>query len=316
MTGTAWERLGLIFRAEGQRPWMRTHAQMPHAELIEGSVFRIYFTCRDEQNRSHIAWLVVDLERPGEVLELAAEPLLAPGPLGRFDDVGVMTSCLVETGGERRFYVIGWNIKTPAPMHTSIGLAIGPAGAPPRIEHRIPGPVFERNPTNPYYVSCPWVLADGDGGWRMWFMNGLDWGVRPDGTPASRYNVGHARSPDGIAWTPDPEVALDLFHPRELAIARPQVVQDPDLWRMWHCYRGEDFDYAVGYAESPDGMRWTRRDDHPLALPASGSGFDSAATCYPYVFDHGGERWMLYCGDAFGQGGFGLARLRTDSPHG
>ena len=79
MTGTAWERLGLIFRAEGQRPWMRTHAQMPHAELIEGSVYRVYFTCRDEQNRSHVAWLVVDLERPSEVLELAAEPLLAPG---------------------------------------------------------------------------------------------------------------------------------------------------------------------------------------------------------------------------------------------
>ena len=31
---TAWERLGLVFRAEGQRPWIRTHSQMPHAELI------------------------------------------------------------------------------------------------------------------------------------------------------------------------------------------------------------------------------------------------------------------------------------------
>ena len=316
MTQTAWERLGPIFRAEGQRPWMRTHAQMPHAEPIEGSVLRVYFTCRDEANRSHIAWLVVDLERPSEILELSAEPLLSPGPDGRFDDVGVMSSCLVDTGVERRFYVIGWNLRTTVPMHLSIGLATGPSGGAPRIEHRLAGPVLDRNPANPYYVTCPWVLPDGASGWRMWFTSGLDWGQAPGGAPASRYNVWHARSPDGIAWTPDPAAALDLVHPRELAVARPLVVRDPGLWRMWTSYRGEDFDYRIGYAESEDGAAWTRRDDHPLALAASGSGFDSMAACYPYVFDHGGERWMLYCGDGYGRAGFGLARLKRESLHG
>ncbi len=287
-----------------------THAQMPHAERIEGSTYRVYFTCRDAQNRSHIGWLVFDLERPGEVQDLATEPLLAPGPIGRFDDVGIMTSCLVQAEGERRFYTIGWNIKTPAPMHTSIGFAAGPADGAPTITRRLAGPVFERNPVNPYYVSCPWVLADEAGaGWRMWFMNGLEWGVRADGTPASRYDVGHARSRDGIHWTPDPQPCLELFHPNELAIARPQVIRDGDRWRMWHCYRGTDFDYRIGYAESADGVVWTRRDDHALALLASGGGFDSEATCYPFVFDHEGQRFMLYCGDRFGQGGFGLARL-------
>jgi hypothetical protein len=307
VTGTAWERLGPIFRAEGQRPWMRTHAQMPHAEWIEGSTFRIYFTCRDEQNRSHIAWLVVDLERSHEVLDLSPKPLMAPGPAGRFDDVGVMSSCLVKAGSERRFYVIGWNVRTTVPMHLSIGFAAGPAEGPPRIDRRLAGPVLERNPVNPFYVTCPWVAEDPAGGWRMWFTSGLAWGEGP----ASRYNVWRARSPDGIAWTPDAEATLDLAHPRELAIARPMVIRDPDLWRMWCCYRGEDFDYRIGYAESEDGARWTRRDDHPLALPASGSGFDSSAASYPFVFDHGGERWMLYCGDGYGRAGFGLARLRT-----
>ena len=310
MTGAAWERLGLVFKADGQRPWMQSHAQMPHAELIEGSVFRIYFTCRDGQNRSHIGWLAADLERPSEVLELASEPLMAPGPAGRFDDVGVMSSCLLTAGGERRFYVIGWNVRTTVPMHLSIGLAAGPADGPPTIERRLPGPVLERSPANPFYVTCPWVMADG-AGWRMWFTSGLDWAEGSSGKPASRYNIWHARSPDGVTWTPDPSATLDLAHPRELAIARPQVIKDPDLWRMWHCWRGEDFDYRIGYAESEDGDAWTRRDDHPLALLASGSGFDSAAACYPHVFDHGGERWMLYCGDGYGQAGIGLARLRT-----
>jgi len=307
---TAWRRRGLVFRAEGQRPWMATHAQMPHAEPIGGSTFRVYFTCRDDANRSHIAWLVVDLERPDRVLELASEPLIAPGPVGRFDDMGVMTSCLVEAEGQRRFYVIGWNVRTSVPMHTSIGLAVGPASGSPRIERRLPGPVLERNPANPYYVSCPWVIADPAGpGWRMWFMNGLDWLERAGQVPASRYNVAHARSVDGIDWTPDPTPCLDLEHPGELAIARPQTLRDPDLWRMWFCFRGTDFDYRIGYAESEDGATWRRRDDHGLALPPSGAGFDAEATCYPFVFDHAGERWMFYCGDRYGQAGFGLAHL-------
>ncbi len=309
--GSAWERLGLVFRADGQRDWMMTHAQMPHAEHIEGSVFRIYFTCRNAQNRSHVAWLTVDLERPSEVLEICAEPLMSPGPIGRYDDMGIMPSCMVKTETERRFYTIGWNVKTTVPLHNSIGLAIGPADGPPSIDRPFAGPVLERNPVNPYFVSCPWVLADEAGpGWRMWYMSGLDWGVRPDGSPASRYNVFHARSPDGVVWTPDPEACVDLQHPGELAIARPLVIHDADLWRMWCCYRGEDYGYRIGYAESGDGEVWTRRDDHPLALPVGGAGFDEAMTCYPFVFDHAGERWMFYCGDQFGQAGFGLARLR------
>jgi hypothetical protein len=308
---TAWERLGLVFRAEGQRDWMQTHAQMPHAEHVDGDNFRVYFTTRDARNRSHIAWLVVDLKRPDRLLDLAYEPLLAPGAIGQFDDVGVMTSCLVKTETERRFYTIGWNIKTPAPMHTSIGMAVGPASDAPSIMQRFAGPIFERNPINPYYVSCPWVQHDSQG-WRMWYMAGMAWGARADGTPASRYNVWHARSDDGIYWRPDADVALDLAHPGELAIARPQVLRDDDTWRMWHCYRGENFDYRIGYAESADGAHWTRRDDHPLALLAAGAGFDSEATCYPFVFDHSGERWMLYCGDRYGQAGFGLARQRRE----
>ncbi|MGZ6038928.1 MAG: hypothetical protein ACXWKR_09670 [Phenylobacterium sp.] len=311
MTTSAWARMGLVLRAQGQRPWMISHSQMPHAEVVEGSVMRVYFTSRDAENRSHIGWFVMDLERPGKVLDLAVEPLMAPGPVGGFDDVGVMTSWMVREAGRRRFYTIGWNIPTSVPMHVSIGLAEGPADGPPVIDRRLPGPVLERNPADPFYVSTPCVLRDGER-WRMWYMSGLDWAWR-DGKPLSRYDVRHATSADGVAWTPDREVCLPLVHPGEMAIARPQVVRDADAWRMWHCYRGETFPYRIGYAQSEDGRTWRRLDDDPLTLaPAGGDAFDSEMTCYPYVFDHGGERWMLYCGDGFGQGGIGLAQLRRD----
>jgi hypothetical protein len=34
--------------------------------------------------------------------------------------------------------------------------------------------------------------------------------------------------------------------------------------------------------------------------------------CYPCVFDHGGDRFLLYNGNAYGRTGFGLARLEAD----
>jgi hypothetical protein len=308
---SAWERLGRVLHAEGQRPWMTSHTQMPHAEPVEGSVVRVYFTSRNAANQSHIGWFVFDLERPGEVLDLASEPLMAPGAAGRFDDVGIMSSWMLREGGRRRFYVIGWNVPTTVPMHISIGLAEGPADGEPRIDRRLAGPILDRNPSDPFYVSTPCVLRDG-ANWRMWHLSGLDWAWK-DGRALSRYDVRHATSRDGVAWIPDEAPALTLTHPGEMAIARPMVLSDPGVWRMWYCYRGETFPYRVGYAESADGRVWRRMDDNPLGLPPAGGGaFDGEMTCYPFVFDHGGERWMLYCGDGFGQAGLGLARLKKD----
>lgn len=309
MIRDSWERLGLVLRAEGQRDWMASHTQMPHAEHLEGSLYRVYFSSRNARNESHIGWFVIDLERPQAIVELAQTPLLAPGPAGRFDDAGIMGSWMLLHGGRRRFYTIGWNVPTRVFMHVSVGMAEGPADGPPRIDRRLPGPVLERNPVNPWYISCPCVLRTGDT-WRMWYMSGLEWAWEA-GKPASRYDVRHATSDDGVWWRPDEEACVPLAHPGELAIARPQIVPDQDIWRMWYCYRGESFAYRIGYAESEDGRTWRRLDDHPLRLDATGGGgFDSEMTCYPYVFDHEGDRWMLYCGDGYGHSGLGLARLK------
>jgi hypothetical protein len=32
--------------------------------------------------------------------------------------------------------------------------------------------------------------------------------------------------------------------------------------------------------------------------------------CYPFVFDHGGRRYMFYNGNGYGKSGFGVAVLQ------
>jgi hypothetical protein len=64
----------------------------------------------------------------------------------------------------------------------------------------------------------------------------------------------------------------------------------------------------MGYAESPDGYKFTRMDDK-VGIKMSESGWDSQMICYPHVFKHNGEIHMLYCGNGYGREGFGLATL-------
>jgi hypothetical protein len=75
---------------------------------------------------------------------------------------------------------------------------------------------------------------------------------------------------------------------------------------MWFCARGQA--YRIGYAESDDGVAWTRMDE-AAGIDVSESGWDSDMIEYPFVFDHKGDRYLLYAGNGFGRTGFGLAIL-------
>lgn len=79
---------------------------------------------------------------------------------------------------------------------------------------------------------------------------------------------------------------------------------------MWYPYRGAR--YTIGYAESTDGMGWTRLDDHRGLTPAP-SGWDSDMVAYPWVFDWKRDTYLLYNGNDYGRSGIGLA-VWTDAP--
>ena len=84
------------------------------------------------------------------------------------------------------------------------------------------------------------------------------------------------------------------------------MVKEKNGYRMWYSYRGKS--YRIGYAESKDGLDWTRKDDE-VELDVSSKGWDSEMIEYPFVFDHQGKRYMLYNGNGYGKTGIGLATL-------
>jgi hypothetical protein len=281
---------------------MVSHAALPFAEPLGDDRVRVYFSSRDRHNRSHTGSLVLDLREPDRILDLSAQPVLSPGELGCFDDSGAMAAWLTSCGERRMLYYIGWNLGVTVPFRNAIGLAISDAGSP--FRRYALGPLVDRTLFEPHFVASCCVLRDHEM-WRMWYLACVGWEL-VSGRPRHRYHLRYAESLDGIGWRRDGKVAVDFKDPTEYAISRPSVLRDGQRWRMWYSTRGDR--YRIGYAESDDGVRWTRLDDE-AGIDVSSTGWDSEMIEYPHVFDHRGQRYMLYNGNEYGRTGFGLAIL-------
>jgi hypothetical protein len=68
----------------------------------------------------------------------------------------------------------------------------------------------------------------------------------------------------------------------------------------------------MGYAESVNGQEWVRIDDKVGLDVSPDSDWDSEMIEYPFVFDHKGQRYMLYNGNGYGRTGFGIAALSNE----
>jgi hypothetical protein len=296
-----WDKRGVLIQPPVHLSWASSHAAVPHVDTHNGAV-DVYFTTRDEERRSHVATASVELAERG--VHVSPEPILAPGPLGAFDDSGVMTSCLVRDGDCSYLYYQGWSLGVTVPFYVFVGCAVR-ARDGEDFERVSSAPVLGRHAVDPYMCASPWILREG-GTWRMWYVSNLGWKTQPVGPPQYVVHVKYAESRDGIDWDRDGHVCIDFASPDEYAISRPCVLRDGDLYRMWYSHRGTA--YRIGYAESKDGLQWERKDAL-VGIDVSSEGWDSEMVEYACVFDHEGSRNMLYNGNDFGRTGIGHAVL-------
>lgn len=285
---------------------MASHAANPFAEKLDGSLVRVYFTCRDKENKSYIAYADVDFADNFKVVKVADKPLLSPGEPGIFDDSGVVMSYLTNISGKKYLYYLAWNLKVTVPWLNTIGLAIWneEKGI---FEKYSRAPIMDRSDEDPFTISYPSILSE-NGIYRMWYGSNLKWGKIQD---EMNHVIKYAESTDGIHWKRSNEIHVNLEHPNEYALSKPVVIKTGDLYQMWYCYRanGNITTYRIGYAESRDGFKWTRKDNE-VGIDVSQEGWDSEMICYGYVFDYNGGRYMLYNGNGYGKTGFGIAVWR------
>ena len=298
-----WKKIGLIFGADGSVPWQASHAAVAIPFRLEDDRFRIYFSSRNSLGQAQVGYVELDLKNPKSTSAAAQMPALALGELGCFDESGVIGDWLVRNGDDLYLYYTGWNRGVTVPFRNAIGLAISCDGGKTfqRYSH---GPILDRSIHDPCFVSNPCVLVEGRR-WRMWYISGLRWEAH-DGALRHYYHLKYAESGDGIHWDRKGTICIDFRDETEYAISRPCVIREDGIYKMWYSYRGQS--YRIGYAESPDGIAWQRKDNL-AGIEVSESGWDSEMIEYGFVFDHDGERYLLYNGNGYGQTGMGLAIL-------
>lgn len=266
--------------------------------MLGDGLVRVYFSGRDDTNRSHVGAAIVDLRRDGEIIDYSTQPVLAPGQLGCFDDNGVTPSCVTEVGGRLFLYYIGWNPGSTVRMHLFGGLAISDDGGA-SFARWSRAPIIERSAVDPFLNTAPWVVSC-EGEYRMYYVSGCGWRHRDE----PLYNIKLARSMDGQHWVRDGHTCVDFRNPAEHALARPYVTHDDGRWQMWFSHKGAH--YRLGYAESSDGITWNR-DDARAGLDVADTGFDSEMIAYASVVRDREQRFMFYNGNNYGVDGIGLA---------
>lgn len=301
-----WRKLGKVFCASGENEWMLTGGRAPVPLHLEGDVYRIYFGSYDQLGRGRIFSLEINLEHPLEYHNLLSRPAVDLGATGYFDDNGIIPSDVLRVENKVYLYTIGFSVKNRILFDAASGLAISEDGG--LNFKKLNGPVIDRGVDDPCFAASPTVMKENDR-WRMWYVSCDHWQPM-EGGHRHFYNIKHRTSSDGIYWDNHASVCIDYANEHEYAISRPSVIRQNGRYKMWYSFRAQPNvpTYRIGYAESADGISWSRMDDL-AGIDVSANGWDAEMICYPYVFEHKGCLYMLYNGNGYGKTGFGLAVL-------
>ena len=311
-----WDKKGMIFSPDGAMDWMNTHAQVPYSVLFDNFI-RLYFSTREKQDRdgqfkSYSGYVDVDINDPKKIIDVSEEPIIELGGLGEFDEFGSMAGTVVPVNNEFYLYYCGWQRGVSTPYNWAIGLAKSRDGK--KFKKAGKGPLLGPTHNEPYLQACPIVYKESDTKWHMYYLSGTKWIEMENGKKESQYLLMYASSHDGINWIRN---GIPILKPSvdDECQTSCSIIKRNGKFHMFFSYRyGTAFredssrGYRIGYASSDDMLVW-ERDDSKAGLDVSKTGWDSEMVAYPHVRNINGRILMFYCGNSFGQSGFGYAAL-------
>ena len=305
LTKPSWKKLGRIYCPIETKthPKLISHASNPLAIQVDKNIYRIFYSGRDNRNRSSVGAIDFDLQNM-KIIKTHIDPFFEYGPCGSFYSDGVSIGNCCELNNKRSIYFMGWQTKKDKSFKGNIGrLTLEPDNTLELDGHL---PLIGIDHEDPFSLSYPCVMPRVDGGLNMWYGSTIS---RDAGNGEMLHVIKHASSIDGKKWT-----KTGATFPYEIgkaqAFSRPTVIVDEcGFHQMWFSYRnGAGMSYRIGYAWSTNSDDWNIDLDN-AGIDVSSEGWDSEMIEYPFVFKHQNEYFMLYNGNGFGRSGFGLAQL-------
>lgn len=302
-----WRKQGLIIEPDKSKWWSQYYAILPTPEfLVNENLIRIYYASADADRNGRIFFIDVNADNPGETVFQSHQPMLDIGEPGTFDDSGVCPCSIVNLGAEKYLYYVGFQRCEKVPYMLFSGLATGDGNSFHRLS---PAPIIDRTSHSFLSAAAPYVLKEQDI-FKMWLWIGKQW-LTVNGKKYLSANIGYAESSDGLHWNLINDHCIVPALQNEFSLGRPWVIREKNRYRMWYSVRYIDKLYRIGYAESADGLNWTRKDSE-VGIDVSDSGWDSEMICYPSVIKVKDRTYMFYNGNRNGETGFGYALLEEE----
>jgi hypothetical protein len=298
-----WRKLGVLYDPSVtiRHPKLLTHAANPLPVHMEGDVYRVFYSGRDLENRSSVGAVDIDVVRRKIVRE-HFEPFFEYGGPESFFADGVSIGNCYTVDHVCYMLFMGWQTPKVGHWRGDIGRLIVRRDL--SLELGDNAAFLGCSEVDKVSLSYPWVLPDRFGGFDMWYGSTISWDI---GNGEMLHVINHAKSIDGHNWDLD-GLAVPYVIGEAQAFSRPTVLRNVDgSLEMWFSYRGvPPKKYRIGYAVSSNGHDWNLALDQ-VGIDLSSAGWDSEMIEYPFVFEHNGQRLMLYNGNGHGRTGFGLA---------
>lgn len=300
-----WKKLGLVYVANGEYPWAKSHAYIPTSIMLDELKIRVYVAFLDKDKVGRIGFVDIDASNPLRILKVSEKPVLDIGLPGTFDDNGVTPICIVKSGKKLYLYYMGWQLGLKVRYFLFAGLAISNDYGE-SFQRYSQVPILDRSDRELFTRSAAWVRQE-DNGWKMWYVVGQKW-ISVNNKQVPTYNVRYLESADGLSWGKQGTVCLELANENEYGFGRPFVIQENGIYKIWYSIRTISKGYRLGYGESSDGLIWTRKDDQ-VGIDVSASGWDSEMICFACIQQTKYGTYMFYNGNNYGETGFGVAVL-------
>lgn len=299
-----WQKQGRLFDPESKprHPKLITHAANPLPVYIDNDTYRIYYSGRDEQNRSSVGAVDIDIVKR-KIIQDFNEPFFLHGPEDSFFSHGVSigNTCLV---GERLLmYFMGWKNTKNKHWYGEIGaLEVHKNLSLSLVQ---PSPILGLSLTDSISLSYPWVSVLDDGTFHMWYGSTISWDA---GNGEMLHIIKSAKSVNGIEWENLENIIPYIINYAQ-AFSRPTLLKRKNFNNeLWFSFRsGKGPSYRIGRATSIDNQNWGLEIDKN-GIEISNTGWDSEMNAYPFVFRHKEEIYMLYNGNGYGKTGFGIAK--------